>query len=117
MVSGIVLVAIEDPMLRAICEEILGVAGWPVIPVENPVDLIRFPELVRCDAVIVDGSRLGRDTLLAGGLIGLDHVIGIGTSQRPIKVTLDLPFTARDLVDAIGVRPPLPRVQIKAASG
>ena len=106
MASGLLIVAVGDAMLRGICEEVLGAAGWPVIPLDNPVDLIRYPELVHCDAVIVDDSLLGRETVLASRIAGLQRVIGLGLQDDDLEAVVDLPFTPFQLVSALGEPPP-----------
>lgn len=97
-----VLLALGDPDLRAACVSQLDSAGVASLVLQRPLAALSLAPKVRWDAVVVDGTPLGRETLASlppsdprATIIGLGAVSGVDWA-------LALPLQAAQLRQALG---------------
>jgi hypothetical protein len=96
-----VLLAIGDSALRRLCEQTLAGAGHATVEISRPLELLDIGSRLRGDAVVVDGSRLGREALRAGAPDYAGRLIGLGVGSQDLATTLELPAMARGIRDAV----------------
>jgi hypothetical protein len=96
-----VLLAVGDSALRSICKQALAGAGHATVELTRALELLDLGSRLRGDAVVVDGSTLGRDALRAG-CAGYDgRLVGLGVTSSQLAAEVELPVTARGIRDAV----------------
>ncbi|HEU0072931.1 MAG TPA: winged helix-turn-helix domain-containing protein [Dehalococcoidia bacterium] len=96
-----VLLAIGDSALRRLCEQSLSGAGHATVEITRALELLEIGSRLRGDAVLVDGSQLGRDAVRAGAADYAGRLIGLGVDSPALAATLELPVTARGVADTV----------------
>jgi DNA-binding response OmpR family regulator len=96
-----VLLAIGDPALRRLCEQSLSGAGHATVEITRALELLDIGSRLRGDAVLVDGSQLGRDAVRAGAADYAGRMVGLGVESKALAATLELPVTARGVADTV----------------
>jgi DNA-binding response OmpR family regulator len=96
-----VLLAIGDSALRRLCEQSLSGAGHATVEITRALEMLDIGSRLRGDAVVVDGSQLGRDAVRAGAADYAGRLIGLGVDSPALAATLELPVTARSVADTV----------------
>ena len=96
-----VLLAIGDHSLRGLAEQALAGAGHATLEISRALELLHLGSRLRGDAVVVDGSQLGRDALRAAAGDFAGRLVGLGVSAPELAATVELPMTAGSVQDAV----------------
>lgn len=96
-----VLLAIGDGALLRLCEQSLAGGGHATVAISRPLELLDIGARLRGDAMLVDGSQLGRDAATAGAVDYAGRLIGLGVESPEITATVELPLTSRGVADAV----------------
>jgi DNA-binding response OmpR family regulator len=96
-----VLLAIGDAALRRLCEQALAGSGHATVEITRALELLDIGSRLRGDAVVVDGSQLGREALRAGDVDYAGRLIALGVASQRVAATVELPLTPRSVRDAV----------------
>ena len=93
-----VILAIGDSTLRRLCQSALDKAGHTSLPVSRPLQALDTAIKVLPQAMLVDDTSLGRDTLTVWRG---RSTAGLGLEHADIGVSLPLPVTATQVVELV----------------
>ncbi len=96
-----VLLAIGDQPLRRLCEQALTGVGHATVEISRALELLDLGSRLQGDALLVDGSELGRDVLRVGHPDYAGRLIGLGVTSRELAATVEMPLTTRGIRDAV----------------
>ena len=100
------MLAIGLPLLRTVCEQHLELCGHIVVVANRPLSILRARQQIAFDHIVVDESKLGRETLLVvAALPDMDNrAVVLGGPDVRARTNLPLPLELAALNAAI---PPL----------
>jgi DNA-binding response OmpR family regulator len=93
-----VILAIGDNALRSLCQNALGEAGHTPVAVSRPLQALGTTIKVLPDAMLIDGTSLGRDTMTVWRG---RSTAGLGIEHPSLGASLPLPVTGRQVVDLV----------------
>ena len=96
-----VLLAIGDGPLRRWCAQALTGAGHATVELTRALELLDLDSRLQGDALLVDGSELGRDALRVGHADYAGCLIGLGVTSQDLAATVEMPLTIRGVRDAV----------------
>jgi DNA-binding response OmpR family regulator len=96
-----ILLAIADNRLATPVRRRLERAGHVTISVRRALAVLTEAKRTAWDLVVLDGSTLGRETLVVLGGIDDAPIIGLGFEDLRLSRFLPLPLDARALTDAV----------------
>lgn len=96
-----VVTAVEDSTLRAACKRLLLAAGHVALEADRPLALLSLEKQVRWDALLLDDSTLGRQSLAVAAQSASGYrIIGLGV-DLPGVTAVPLPLEPELLTGAL----------------
>jgi DNA-binding response OmpR family regulator len=98
-----ILLAVGDATLARLLRDQIEAAGHGVVQVHRALALLTEAKQAHWDAVVVDGSELGRDVLVVLAGVGEEAspVIGVGLADLRLYRSLALPLEGDSLEQAV----------------
>jgi DNA-binding response OmpR family regulator len=96
-----VVLAIGDSTLRRLCQSTLDRAGHVTIPVARPLEVLDVAFRIQPDALLADGTSLGKEAVTAWGGWRPIVRIGLGMDHEKLAASLTLPVTGNQVLQTV----------------